>query len=272
MGKKYTIEVGVEYPWIDSVDYTFEVEVEFTDKELEDISQGGIRLMHNDRLDIDTDEFIEVLSKTAFDKLNAIAEKVASEKWGDQMLIANSASYNYFLPDDISEAIFNSQEVNEIYEQRNMHEEQSRLQFRTDAEILFTNHKAGRWHDRLLPDSHWGNKPFSGIWAGPSIGSFEHNFPCYSIHCTIMIDGRGTEIEYTVRYFLNSYELELSVSKYNPQIVKIFEDRPNKEGYSIKKLLPIGEPIYSYAIYAEGYNPKDFVSTYMNVLDEAIKL
>ena len=40
MGKKYTIEVGVEYPWIDSVDYTFEVEVEFTDKELEDISQG----------------------------------------------------------------------------------------------------------------------------------------------------------------------------------------------------------------------------------------
>ena len=269
MGKKYTIEVGVEYPWIDSVDDTFEVEVEFTDKELEDISQGGIRLMHNDRLDIDTDEFIEVLSKTAFDKLNAIAEKVASEKWGDQMLIANSASYNYFLPDDISEAIFNSQEVNEIYEQRNMHEEQSRLQFVTIYFSQIIRQVVGTTDCSL---THIGATNFSGIWAGPSIGSFEHNFPCYSIHCTIMIDGRGTEIEYTVRYFLNSYELELSVSKYNPQIVKIFVDRLNKEGYSIKKLLPIGEPIYSYAIYAEGYNPKDFVSTYMNVLDEAIKL
>ncbi len=45
-----------------------------------------------------------------------------------------------------------------------------------------------------------------------------------------------------------------------------------QQGYSIKKRLPIGDPIYSYAVYAEGNNPKDFVSTYMNILDEAIKL
>ena len=271
MGKTYTVEVGVDRPWV-GVDDVFEVNVEFTDKEIEEIIQGGIRLMYNDSMDIGSYEFIEVLSKTAFEKLNAIAEKVAAKKWGDQMLVANSARYNYFLPDDISDAIFNSQEVNDIYKQRNKNEEQSRLQFRSDTKVLFSNHNEGRWHDRLLPDPHWDNKPFGGIWNGLSIGSFEHNYPMYGFHCTIMIDGNKTEISYTVRYFLKSYELEIRVFKYNAEIVKIFEDRLHAEGYSIKKRLPIGDPIYSYAVYAEGNNPKDFVSTYMNILDEAIKL
>lgn len=271
MGKVYTIKVGVVYPWVGGDD-TFEVNVEFTDKEIEEIIQGGIRLMHNDSMDIGSYEFIEVLSKTAFDKLNAIAEKVAAEEWGDQMLTANSARYNYCLPDDISDAIFNSQEVNDIYERRNKNEEQSRLQFRADTKALFSNHKEGRWHDRLLPDPHWNNKPFGGVWNGPSIGSFEHNFPVYGFHCTIMIDGKETKIEYTVRFFLESHEFELRVFKYNEKVVKIIEDRLHAEGYSIKKKLPIGEPIYSYVIYAEGNNPKDFVSTYMNILDEVIIL
>lgn len=271
MGKIYTIEVGVEYPWVGGDD-VFEVNVEFTDKEIEEIIQGGIRLMHNDSMDIGSYEFIEVLSKTAFDKLNAITEKVAAKKWGDQMLISNSARYNYFLPDDISDAIFNSQEVNNIYDRRNEKEEQSRLQFRADTKILFFNHREGRWHDRLLPDPHWDDKPFGGIWTGPSIGSFEHNFPIYGFHCTILIDGKDVQISYSVRYFLESYEFELRVFKYNPQIVNIFEEKLQIEGYTIKKRLPIGDPIYSYVIYAEGNDPKKFVSTYMNILDAVIKL
>ena len=271
MGKIYTIEVGVDYPFV-GTDDTFEVNVEFTDKEIDEIIQGGIRLMHKDSMDLGTYEFIEVLSKTAFDKLNAIAEKVAAKKWGNQMLISNSARYNYYLPDDISDAIFDSQEVNDIYDRRDKNEEQSRLQFRADTEILFSNHKEGRWHDRLLPDPHWDNKPFGGIWNGPSIGSFEHNYPMYGFHCTIMIEGKDTEISYTVRYLLESYEFELRMFKYNEKVVKIFEDRLKVEGYSIKNKLPIGEPIYSFVIYAEGNDPKNFVSTYMNILDEVIKL
>ena len=269
MGKVYTIEVAAEYPLVDD---TFEVNVEFTDKEIEEIIQGGIKLMHNDSMDIRTSEFIEVLSKTAYNKLNAIAEKVAAKKWGEEMLIANSARYIYFLPDEISDAIFDSSEVNEIYDQRNKNEEQSRLQFRADTDILFSNHKEGRWRDRLLPDPHWDNKPFGGIWTGHSIGSYEHNFPQYGFHCTIMIDGEKVEVSYEVRYFLESYEFELRVFEFNPKVVKIFEDRLNTEGYSIKKRLPIGEPVYSYVIYAEGNDPKKFVSTYMNILDEIINL
>ena len=121
MGKVYTIEVGVEFPFVGGDD-TFKVNVEFTDKEMDEIIQGGIRLMHKDSMDIGSYEFIEVLSKSAYNKLNAIAEKVATEKWGDKMLIANSARYNYFLPDDISNAIFDSPEVNEIKNRRNKKE------------------------------------------------------------------------------------------------------------------------------------------------------
>lgn len=271
MGKVYTIEVGVEYPYV-GADDTFEVTVEFTEKEINEIVQGGIRLMHKDTMNIGSYEFIEVLSKTAYDKLNTKAEKVASKKWGDKMLIANSARYNYFLPDDLSNAIFDSPEVNEINNQRDKNKEQSRLQFRADGKSLFSNHQEGRWGDRLLPDPHWDNKPFGGIWNGPSIGSFEHNFPLYGFHCTIIVDGKETRIDYTVRYFLESYELELRVFEYNPKIVTIFEDKLNMEGYSIKKRLPIGDPVYSYVIYSESNNPKKFVSTYMNILDEIIKL
>lgn len=271
MGKLYTIEVGVEYPWV-GPDDTFEVNVEFTDKEIEDIIQGGIRLLNKESMDIGTYDFIEVLSKTAFDKLNAIAERVAAKKWGEQMLISNSARYIYFLPDDISDAIFNSQEVNDLADRRNENVEQSRLQFRADTQVLFSNHKEGRWSDRILPDPHWDNKPFGGLWTGLSMGSYEHNYPMYEFHCTIMIDGKETEISYTVRYFLESYEYELRVFKYNEKVVTIFEDRLKVEGYSIKKRLPIGDTVYSYVIYAEGNNPKKFVSTYMNILDEAIKL
>lgn len=271
MGNIYTIEVGVEYPWV-GADDTFEVNVELTDKEIEEIIQGGIKLMHKDSMDVGSYEFIEVLSKTAFDKLNAIAEKVAAKKWGDQMLISNSAKYNYFLPDDISDAIFNSKEVNDIYDRRSEKEEQSRLQFRADTKTLFSNHKEGRWHDRLLPDPHWDNKPFGGSWNSPSIGSFEQNFPTYGLHCTILLDGKETEISYSVRYLLESYEFELRVFEYNPKILKIFEDRLHIEGYAIKKRLPIGDPIYSYVIKAEGNDPKNFVSTYMSILDETIKL
>lgn len=188
------------------------------------------------------------------------------------MLVSNSASYIYFLPDDISHAIFDSKEVNDIYDKRNEKEEQSRLQFSEDTKTLFSNHRKGRWHNRLLPDPYWDNKPFGGSWSGPSIGSFENNFPTYSFHCSILIKGRKVEISYSVRHFLETYEFELRLSQYDKDVIRIFEERLNIEGYSIKRKLPIGEPVYSFAIYAEGNNPKDFVSTYMNVLDEVIKL
>lgn len=270
MNKVFALEVGIEDPWIGSDD-TFEVIIEFTEDELSEIIQGGISLLRNDSMDIGTYDFIEVLSNSAYKKLNSIAEKVASEKWGEKMLIANGARYTYFLPDDIVNAIFDSNEAHEIYEKRRWNENLSHSQFKEDTKMLFTNHSNGRWKGKLLPDPHWGNQPFGGSWSGPSIGSFEKAFPVYGFHCTILLNGKETNIEYTVRYFLESYELELCVFWHDAKVVAIFEDILSKEGYSIKKRLPIGEPVYSYAIYSEGKNPQQFCSTYMNILDEIIK-
>lgn len=271
MDKLYTIEIGIEEPWI-GTDDTFEIQYEFTEDELSEIILGGIRLIHSESMDIGTYEFIEVLSKSAFSKFNTIAERVAKERWGDKMLVANGARYIYFLPDDIIDAIFDSKEAKEISKRRSKNEDQSRDQFREDTKILFSNHSNGRWMDRLLPDPHWDNQPFGGSWNGPSIGSFEKQFPLYGFHCAILIDGKKTEISYTARYFLESSELELRVFKYDANIVAIFEDILIKEGYSIKKKLPIGEPVYSYVIYSEGKYPKSFVYTYMRILDEIINL
>lgn len=271
MKKRYTIVVGVEDPWVGSDD-TFEIQYEFSEEELSEIIQGGIRLLHNDSMDIGTYEFIEVLSKSAFSKLNTIAERVATERWGDKMLVANGAKYIYFLPDDIQDAIFDSKEAKEIHQKRRTNEYLSHDQFWEDIKILFSNHSNGRWMDRLLPDPHWNNQPFGGSWSGPSIGSFEQEFPLYGFHCTILLDGKQTRIEYSVRYFLDSYELELRVNKYDTRVIAVFEDILNKESYSIKERLPIGEPVYSYVIYSEGKDPKSFVNTYMRILDEIINI
>lgn len=270
MGNSYIIEVGVEYPWVGS-ENLFEIQFEFTEDELSEIIQGGIRLLYNESMHIGTYDFIEVLSKSAFSKLNSIAESVASEKWGDKMLIENGARYVYYLPDNIQEAIFESDEAHVIYNKRNKNEDLSHAQYKEDTRMLFSNHADGRWKDKLLPDPHWNNQPFGGSWSGHSIGSFEKEFPLYGFHCTILIDGKKTEVSYTVRYFLESYELELRVYKYDEKVVAAFEDILSKEGYIIKKKLPIGEPVYSYVIYSEGKNPELFCSTYMNVLDEIIR-
>ena len=65
MDKLYTIEIGIEEPWI-GTDDTFEIQYEFTEDELSEIILGGIRLIHSESMDIGTYEFIEVLSKSAF--------------------------------------------------------------------------------------------------------------------------------------------------------------------------------------------------------------
>ena len=271
MGKIYTIEVGVEYPQVEAED-TLEVQVEFTDEELKEIIQGGIRLMHNDSMDIGTYDFIEVLSKSAYSKLNALAENIASEKWGEKMLVSNGAKYIYFLPEDISDAIFDSDEAREIETKRKASSDQSAAQFHDDSRTLFDNHAKGRWQNRLLPDPHWNNAPFGGIWNGSPVGSFKDNYSKYGFHCTIELDGKKTEISYSVKYLPESYELELRVFEYNENVVRIFENTLTQEGYSIKERRPIGEPVYSYVIYAEGNDPKTFVSTYMNILDQVIRL
>ena len=97
MDKLYTIEIGIEEPWI-GIDDTFEIQYEFTEDELSEIILGGIRLIHSESMDIGTYEFIEVLSKSAFSKLNTIAERVAKERWGDKsLLLMGQDTYISFL-------------------------------------------------------------------------------------------------------------------------------------------------------------------------------
>lgn len=197
--RQFVIEVGVDFPFV-GTDDTFEVNVELSQKEIDEIVQGGIELIKNDRLDIETTEFIEVLSKSAFNKLNALAEEYAIGKWGNRMSIVNGARYDFFLPDEISSAIFDSKIVQELYRIRSQKESISRNQFHEDTKTLFENNTNGRWKERLLPDPQWDNLPFGGSWNGPTIGSFEKNLPLYGFHCTIEIGNEKYRIEYTSKY------------------------------------------------------------------------
>lgn len=271
MGNTYSIEVGIEEPCV-GIDDTFEVQVELTDEEICEIIQGGIQLLQNDRVDIETYEYIEVLSKTAYSKLKSITESIASKKWGDKMLVSNSARYIYFLPEEIKQAIFNSKEVVELYSLIAKRESLSNIQFREDCNILFDNYNKGRWQNRLLPDPHWNNQPFRGIWNGHSVNGHKINCSKYEIHCNIEIIGIKTKISYSVVYLQETSELELFVNRYDDQVVKVFDNVLCEEGYFNIKRNPIGNPVYSFVIYADGGDSTKYVCTYMNILDKITKL
>lgn len=268
MSKQYTIKVSVDYPWVGHDD-VFEILAEINENEIAEIVRGGIRILYEDRCETTVEEYVEAFSESAYARLNAIAEKVASEKWGEKMLIANGARYEYFLPDDIKHAIFGSNEARCIYKKRIEHKQLSQHRFHEDSALLHTNYSNGRWKGRLVPDPLWNNQYFGGVWHGSAVFG-EENYSVYDLHCQIMVEGNILEIGYSIKYCLEYIRFNLCVYDYNYNVFRRFEDILGREGYSVR-----GRGcgcIYIHETYSELFDPTKYVKTYMNVLDEVIKL
>jgi len=176
---KYHIEVGIDTPWV-GVDDVFEIDLELSNDEVNTIIEGGKKQLWVDN-DLKTWEYIESFTPSAYKRAIALAESYSVPIWGNKMLVENGAIYNLFLPDDISAAIFDSEECSIMQKAVTEMENRSKMWFDEDAKTLNQEYKSQRWGNRLLPNMHWSNQIFYGNWSH-SIGK---KMSMYSIQTDI---------------------------------------------------------------------------------------
>ncbi len=263
-GKKYTIDVGVDLPYV-GVDDVFEIEMTLFQDEIDTLIIEGKKLLWVDN-DLLAGEFLEFFVPKAYKRANKLAEEYAVARWGEQMLIENGAHYHYFLPDEISDAIYESDECKRVQELAKEKNERSRNRFHEDGKSLYEEKDRGRWRDRLLDDPQWNNRKFGGIWTS----GFP---PLFGFHTSLIIDGWKIKFDYSQKYYLDSVELELRLYPTQEKLQTIIEKIVIRHGYKkIKDLLIDYHPVKSWVLYVNKGMDDSGVEVFMECLDEFVKI
>lgn len=262
-GKKYTIDVGVDLPYV-GVDDVFEMELTLFQDEIDTLIIEGKKLLWVDN-DFLAGEFLEFFVPKAYKRANKLAEEYAAARWGKQMLIENGAHYHYFLPDEINDAIYESDECKKVLELAKEKNERSRNRFHEDEKSLYEEKDRGRWRDRLLDDPQWNNSKFGGIWKS----GFP---PLFGFHTSLIIDGWKIKFDYSQKYYLDSVELEFRLHPTQEKLQKIIERIVLKHGYKItKRLLLDYPPVKEWVLCANKGMDDSGVEVFMKSLDEFVK-
>lgn len=259
--KSFTLEVRIEYPGVEGDDL-FDISFEMYEDEIQAIIEGGKKELWEFN-ELSSSEFMEVFAPSAYKRACKIAEDYAVPKWGEQMFVVNGARYNFFLPEEIEWAIYDSDESKKVQELREKIREISRKRFHEDGNLLKSEQKNGRWGDRLIGDPRWNNQLFCGLWS-----SGEKKVAGYGIHTHMMLLGKNIEIDYSQNYYYDNVVLELRLFPTAPLLQEIITNIVNEVGYKIVKILPLGGPVYSWVLYAEGKKTESDIQVYMKILDE----
>ena len=141
--REYKIGVGVDCPYIDELDDVFEITLPISDDEVQAIVDGAVRIFWV-RNPIAPWEDIEAWAPEAYKKGNAIAEAYCISKWGEDMKVENGAHYEFFLPDEIEDAIWNNEAFQHEKKIRLRLQEESHKQFHEDGKLLYKAYESGR--------------------------------------------------------------------------------------------------------------------------------
>ena len=214
--REYKIEVGVDRPYIDELDDMFEISLPISDDEVQAIVDGAVRIFWV-KNPIDPWEYIEAWAPEAYKKGNAIAEAYCIPKWGEDMKVENGAYYEFFLLDEIEDAIWNNEAFQHEREIRQELQDESNKQFHEDARILINSNESGRFKGKLIGDPHWDNRIFSGIWRE---GSTDDDYAAeYSIHTLVVINHQVLEVYYFKRYYRYYVQLEIGTDNSCEKII-----------------------------------------------------
>ena len=260
------IEVGVDYPDV-GLDDTFEIQLKLYENEIQSIVEKGKKELWVDN-DRETWEYLEDFAPTAFNRANILAEEYASKRWGEQMLIKNGARYEYFLPEEISTLIFDSEECEKVKQIVDNISNISKERFHSDTRILYEEKDKSEWGKLIVNDPHHDNQPFGGIWSH-TLGK---NKSEYLIHTSLVIKGCKIKVEYSQNYQIDSKVLELRIYPAQDRLHKILEKTLIENGYVIKEVLPIGNPPYCKVFYTEGKSNESDIEVYIKILSNLSKL
>ena len=214
--REYKIEVGGDYPYIDELDDVFEITLPISDDEVQAIIDGRVRIFW-EKNPIDPWDYLEAWAPEAYKKGNAIAEAYCAPKWGEDMKVENGAHYEFFLPDEIEDAIRNNEAFQHEKSIWLRLQEDSNKQFHEDGRLLHIAYENGRFKNQLKGDPHWDNQIFSGIWSEG--GDDDYYAAEYSIHTLVEIDHQTLEVEYFKRYYRDYIQLEIGIDSAHKKII-----------------------------------------------------
>lgn len=146
-----------------------------------------------------------------------IAEAYCIPKWGEDMKVENGAHYEFFLPEEIEDAIRNNEAFQHEKKIRQKLIDESERQFHEDYRIYKNANESGRFKGKLKGDPHWNNQIFSGIW---SEGSEDDDYAAqYSIHTLVEINHQTFEVNYFKRYYRDYIRLEIGTDNSYEKII-----------------------------------------------------
>ena len=138
------------------------------------------------------------------------------------MKVENGAHYEFFLPDEIEDAIRNNEAFQHEKSIWLRLQEDSNKQFHEDGRLLHIAYENGRFKNQLKGDPHWNNQIFSSIWYE---GDEDSNFAAqYSIHTLVEVDHQTIEVNYFKRYYRDYIHLEIGTDNSHKKVFTKTQD------------------------------------------------
>ena len=194
MSRVYKIDFGIEGAHIDNpLDDVFEVEIEFSEEEHDQMLIGYEKLFWDDD---DLAQLFRDYLPELNEKICDLAEPFAVAKWGEVAKRENGAWYEAFPPDEIVDEYMASDNYKEFCDAQERMQTNCKKQSEYEVHVLKEGLRQGRW-------PHFTD-------AGPY-----HLFDCFratgGMEAYYCMNGRcnGLRIEYCKRYKLRGSKMEI---------------------------------------------------------------
>ena len=131
--KKYKLRVALDWP--DIWDDVLVIELPFSDEDIQNLTNKALQLYWV-RNSIETWEYIEAFLPEVYNQGVVLAEAYCVPLFGIQAKVENGAQYDFFLPDEIHDAVFNSESWQNENKIRRKLQKKSSMQYQKDIRML----------------------------------------------------------------------------------------------------------------------------------------
>lgn len=259
---RYVLTVRIHYPYI-GLHYPenlIEVDLSVSKNEINrlvDIAKTHFWIDDGIR----TWEYIQHFSPEIYMRVIKCAEAYTVPKWGERMSVENGAKYDIFLPDEISNLIFESQEFEQYIEVTEDNLQQSRTRSHEEKKLLYRLYEQGRWKDKLSSPFKYDTEVFIRNWHH-CLGENESR---YKIATLFNYDGKEYHLIYWQVYFINSIELGVDFYPDNNTIEDKITEIVISNGY--KK---INNRLYT--LYFDNGKKQSDIDVFIQILDNITNL
>ena len=236
-------EIGVD--GINTLDDVFEMSLPITAEEIDELISIGKRQMW-EKEDEPWDYIHDFMPKL-YNRFLDIVKPEALKIYGAD---AENAYYNFFIPDEISERIWESEEADAFFAAQEQMGTNSKSFWNEDKKRLFAEHDRGRWRGKAIV--------FDGIWH---CGNTDAG---YVINITNTI--KTNTIKYVRTFTLKDNVIEIEINKTSLSH-KLLEKFVSNSKYKNEYEFSIVERHYTYVLIVPPKNNGMDIEMVMDFID-----